>query len=159
DLGPRGPGDPGPPRQQRRHDRAQRAGGGDPERRPLPAQGPPAAVRQGRARVHPVDRAGVVLARPVPQPPQGRAHDARGPAGLPPRRHRLTDLSATIVVVALDLTSYRALSFDCYGTLIDWEAGIAAVLGPWAREQGLEATGEELLLAYADNEAAVERET
>src|SRR5215472_4252734 len=59
----------------------------------------------------------------------------------------------------LDLTSFKALSFDCYGTLIDWEAGIAAVLAPWAREQGLELTDEDLLLAYADNEAAVEAAT
>ena len=59
--------------------------------------------------------------------------------------------------MTLDLTSYQALSFDCYGTLIDWEAGIAAVLAPWAREQGLEVTEEDLLLAYADHEAAVER--
>jgi putative hydrolase of the HAD superfamily len=58
----------------------------------------------------------------------------------------------------LDLTAYRALSFDCYGTLIDWEAGIGAVLTPWAREQGLDLSEEELLLAYADNEATVERE-
>jgi 2-haloacid dehalogenase len=57
-----------------------------------------------------------------------------------------------------DLTKYKALSFDCYGTLIDWEAGIAAVLAPWAREQGLGLSDEDLLLAYADNEAAVERE-
>jgi putative hydrolase of the HAD superfamily len=56
----------------------------------------------------------------------------------------------------LNLTDFDALSFDCYGTLIDWEAGITAVLGPWAREQGLEQTDEQLLLAYADNEAAVE---
>src|SRR3954454_9690188 len=59
----------------------------------------------------------------------------------------------------LDLTRFEALSFDCYGTLIDWEAGIAAVLSPWAREHGLARSDEELLLAYADNEAAVERET
>jgi 2-haloacid dehalogenase len=59
----------------------------------------------------------------------------------------------------LNLTKYKALSFDCYGTLIDWEAGIAAVLVPWAREQGLQLGAEELLLAYAENEAAVERET
>src|SRR3954463_9265202 len=58
----------------------------------------------------------------------------------------------------LDLTSYKALSFDCYGTLIDWEAGIAAVLAPWARQHGLEVTDEKLLLAYAHTEAAVERE-
>jgi len=56
----------------------------------------------------------------------------------------------------LDLTSFKALSFDCYGTLIDWEAGILAVLVPWAREQGLALGGEELLLAYADHEAAAE---
>lgn len=59
----------------------------------------------------------------------------------------------------LDLTKFKALSLDCYGTLIDWEAGIAAVLAPWAREQGLGLSDEDLLLAYADNEAAVERET
>lgn len=58
----------------------------------------------------------------------------------------------------LDLTSYRTLSFDVYGTLIDWEAGIAAVLRPWAAEVGLDADEETLLTAYADNEAAVERE-
>lgn len=59
----------------------------------------------------------------------------------------------------LDLTQYKALSFDCYGTLIDWEAGIAAVLRPWADEQGLGLDDEELLRAYAGHEAAVERET
>jgi 2-haloacid dehalogenase len=58
----------------------------------------------------------------------------------------------------LDLTRYKALSFDCYGTLIDWEAGIAAVLRPWASEQGLDRTDEELLLAYAGNEADIERD-
>ena len=58
----------------------------------------------------------------------------------------------------LDLTEYKALSFDCYGTLIDWETGIGAVLEPWAREHGRDLSDEELLLAYADNEAAVERE-
>jgi 2-haloacid dehalogenase len=59
----------------------------------------------------------------------------------------------------MDLTRFAALSFDCYGTLIDWETGIAAVLAPWAREQGLDVSDEELLLAYADNEAAVERDS
>jgi putative hydrolase of the HAD superfamily len=56
------------------------------------------------------------------------------------------------------LTEYEALSFDCYGTLIDWETGIAAVLAPWAREQGLRLSDEDLLLPYADSEATVERE-
>lgn len=58
----------------------------------------------------------------------------------------------------MNLADYDALSFDCYGTLIDWEAGIAAVLAPWAREAGLDRDDEELLLAYADQEARVERD-
>lgn len=58
----------------------------------------------------------------------------------------------------LDLTSYSALSFDVYGTLIDWEAGIATVLSAWAKDHGSDLDDEALLLAYADNEAAVERE-
>ena len=57
----------------------------------------------------------------------------------------------------LSLADFKALSFDCYGTLIDWEAGIAAVLGPWAREVGLDLDDERLLAAYAGNEAAVEQ--
>ena len=62
-------------------------------------------------------------------------------------------------MTTLDLTTFKALSFDCYGTLIDWEAGMSAVLAPWAAEQDLGLGVEDLLLAYADNEAAVERET
>lgn len=59
----------------------------------------------------------------------------------------------------IDLRKFMALSFDCYGTLIDWEAGLLDVLAPWAREVGLSETDEELLLAYGKNEAAVENET
>ncbi|KAI1177368.1 HAD-like domain-containing protein [Nemania sp. FL0916] len=29
-----------------------------------------------------------------------------------------------------DLTSFKALSFDCYGTLIDWESGLSRALTP-----------------------------
>ena len=58
----------------------------------------------------------------------------------------------------MNLGDYDALSFDCYGTLIDWETGLSSILAPWAREAGLELTDEELLVAYANNEAHVERE-
>jgi len=58
----------------------------------------------------------------------------------------------------MKLTDFRALSFDCYGTLIDWEAGLSAVLVPWARERGLTLTAEQLLTEYAGLEAAVEAE-
>ncbi|MDX3658069.1 haloacid dehalogenase type II [Streptomyces sp. ID05-26A] len=59
----------------------------------------------------------------------------------------------------MDLTTFKALSFDCYGTLIDWETGIAAVLSPWARSAGLSLSDEELLLAYGREEAVVAAET
>ena len=58
----------------------------------------------------------------------------------------------------MELTDFEALSFDCYGTLIDWEAGLSAVLVPWARERGLTLTAEHLLTEYAGLEAAVEAE-
>jgi 2-haloacid dehalogenase len=58
----------------------------------------------------------------------------------------------------MKLTDFEALSFDCYGTLIDWEAGLSAVLVPWAAERGLTLTAEQLLTEYAGLEAAVEAE-
>jgi len=58
----------------------------------------------------------------------------------------------------MNLTDFEALSFDCYGTLIDWEAGIAAVLRPWADDHGLALTDEELLTAYSTHEAQAEAE-
>ena len=58
----------------------------------------------------------------------------------------------------MNLRDFDALSFDCYGTLIDWEAGIVAVLRRWADVHGVEKTDEELLLAYAGHEARAEEE-
>ena len=56
----------------------------------------------------------------------------------------------------MKLTDFEALSFDCYGTLIDWEAGIAAVLRPWAQSHGVTMTEEELLTEYSTFEAEAE---
>jgi 2-haloacid dehalogenase len=58
----------------------------------------------------------------------------------------------------MELTDFEALSFDCYGTLIDWEAGLSAVLTPWARAHGVGLTEEQLLAEYSGAEAAVEAE-
>ena len=58
----------------------------------------------------------------------------------------------------MDLTKYEALSFDCYGTLIDWETGVLGVLRPWATEWGLEVDDDHLLRAYGHHESAVDRE-
>ena len=57
-----------------------------------------------------------------------------------------------------DLARVQALSFDCYGTLIDWETGILAVIRPWAAEAGIDVDDEALLVAFADSEAAAECE-
>ena len=59
----------------------------------------------------------------------------------------------------LDLTAFDALSFDCYGTLIDWEIGLLAVLAPPARRQRPELTDDDLLTAFAQHEDAIEAET
>jgi 2-haloacid dehalogenase len=56
----------------------------------------------------------------------------------------------------VELSDFDALSFDCYGTLIDWESGISAVLSPWASEVGLDLDREQLLTAYSAHEARVE---
>lgn len=58
----------------------------------------------------------------------------------------------------MKFADFEALSFDCYGTLIDWEAGIAAVLGPWARRCGLDLDQDQLLAAFAAAEAKSELE-
>lgn len=56
-----------------------------------------------------------------------------------------------------ELESFEALSFDCYGTLIDWESGILAALRPVLSAHGARAGDEELLELYAAAEAAAER--
>ncbi len=50
------------------------------------------------------------------------------------------------------LKHYAALSFDCYGTLIDWETGILGFLRPWAERSGLTADDEALLAAFSRHE-------
>jgi len=59
-------------------------------------------------------------------------------------------------MAAIDYASFEVLTFDCYGTLIDWEAGIAAALGGVTRAHGADVPGEELLTTYAGHEASLE---
>jgi len=58
----------------------------------------------------------------------------------------------------VNLADYDALSFDCYGTLIDWETGLSAILKPWARGAGASVDREELLARFARHEARAEEE-
>jgi 2-haloacid dehalogenase len=59
-------------------------------------------------------------------------------------------------MAAIDYGRFEVLTFDCYGTLIDWEAGIAAGLGAVTRAHRVDVPNEELLTTYARHEAALE---
>jgi 2-haloalkanoic acid dehalogenase type II len=54
----------------------------------------------------------------------------------------------------VNLTDFRVLSFDCYGTLIDWESGIFDALQPLVREGNVTLSRDALLHAFARHEAA-----
>ena len=54
----------------------------------------------------------------------------------------------------MQLSQFKALSFDCYGTLIDWEAGILDALGPLGKRAGV--SPDELLDAYGPVEHELE---
>jgi 2-haloalkanoic acid dehalogenase type II len=57
------------------------------------------------------------------------------------------------------LTDFDVLTFDCYGTLIDWETGICVALGPWLLRWGITATPEQILAAFAAAEAPQQEAT
>jgi 2-haloacid dehalogenase len=58
---------------------------------------------------------------------------------------------------SIDFSAFDALTFDCYGTLIDWETGILAALRPVLDAHGAAAGDDEALLAaFARHEAALE---
>jgi 2-haloacid dehalogenase len=52
---------------------------------------------------------------------------------------------------------WQVLTFDCYGTLIDWEAGLGRALRVVLGRGGIEVSEDDLLEAYAREEAALER--
>jgi 2-haloalkanoic acid dehalogenase type II len=57
------------------------------------------------------------------------------------------------------LHDFTVLTFDCYGTLIDWEAGITAALQPWLQAHDLALASDAILEAFAHHEAAQQAET
>ena len=56
----------------------------------------------------------------------------------------------------IDFSRFDAVTFDCYGTLIDWERGILNALQPVLAPHGIDAGEDELLERYARHEAALE---
>jgi len=59
----------------------------------------------------------------------------------------------------MKLTDFRVLTFDCYGTLIDWESGIHTALLPLLRKAGLTPSRDAVLETFAKHESAQEAET
>ncbi len=53
---------------------------------------------------------------------------------------------------------YDIITFDCYGTLIDWESGIANAFLQAAAAQGLSLEREDILREYANTERHVQSE-
>ncbi|MBX3002199.1 MAG: haloacid dehalogenase type II [Caldilineaceae bacterium] len=56
----------------------------------------------------------------------------------------------------MNFNQFTHLTFDCYGTLIDWERGILAALTPLIEGRGLPVDPAQILRLYAKYEAAEE---
>lgn len=59
----------------------------------------------------------------------------------------------------MKLTDFKALTFDCYGTLIDWETGLYNALQPLLQAGAVTLGRDEVLAVFARHEAAQEAET
>jgi 2-haloacid dehalogenase len=51
------------------------------------------------------------------------------------------------------------LTFDCYGTLIDWEKGILAAVEPMVKRSGVEVASEAILRSFVKHEALLESQS
>jgi putative hydrolase of the HAD superfamily len=59
----------------------------------------------------------------------------------------------------MKLTDFKALTFDCYGTLIDWETGMVEGLRPLVSKVGRALSRNEILEAHARHESAQQLQT
>ncbi len=57
------------------------------------------------------------------------------------------------------LTDFKALTFDCYGTLIDWETGMMQALGELIEKSKRKLTRDQILEAHARHESRQQRQT
>jgi 2-haloacid dehalogenase len=59
----------------------------------------------------------------------------------------------------MKLTDFKALTFDCYGTLIDWESGMVEALKPLTSRVTRELSRNDILEAHARHESAQQLQT
>ena len=57
------------------------------------------------------------------------------------------------------LTDFKALTFDCYGTLIDWETGMVEALKPLTSKVSRKLTRDQILEAHARHESSQQVQT
>lgn len=56
----------------------------------------------------------------------------------------------------LEFSQFEYLTFDCYGTLINWEAGILAAVRPILTAHGVTLPDEDILRCYGEFESAAQ---
>ncbi len=56
----------------------------------------------------------------------------------------------------MDFRRFEICSFDCYGTLIDWETGIIDALRPILYSNGIKESDEKILELFAETESAIQ---
>ena len=59
----------------------------------------------------------------------------------------------------MKLTDFKALTFDCYGTLIDWESGMVEALKPLTSRVTRELSRNDILEAHARHESVQQLQT
>jgi 2-haloalkanoic acid dehalogenase type II len=59
--------------------------------------------------------------------------------------------------LAVQITDFSTLTFDCYGTLIDWESGIMTALQPLLVRVGGSLTRDAVLEAFGQHETRLEQ--
>jgi len=59
----------------------------------------------------------------------------------------------------MKLTDFKALTFDCYGTLIDWESGMVEALKPLTAKVGRDLSRDAILEAHARHESSQQLQT
>lgn len=57
------------------------------------------------------------------------------------------------------LSDFKALTFDCYGTLIDWETGIFTALQPLVAKVSRSLSRDDILEAHAFHESSTQAQT
>lgn len=71
----------------------------------------------------------------------------------------LIAISNPLDILTMNLDDFDVLTFDCYGTLIDWESGMIEALKPLTGRLDSSITRDQILQAHARHESAQQRWT